>query len=719
MTGASLNRTRASLLVAASVSMVAASGHAEEPAITLPPVQVEGAAPEGSTADTYFLDSSTSATKTNTPVLETPQSVTTITREQMDDQNPQTVRDALNYTPGVLSQTDVTSRYDSVFMRGFGGFGLSTEVVDFLDGLKLPRGQAFALPAVDPFLLDRIDVLRGPSAVLYGQTTPGGLVNQISRAPGAMSYNEARIEGGSHGRLQGSLTSQGALDESGTWQYSFSGIGRTSGTRYDDVDEQRVALAPALSWVPSPDTRLTLQGFYQKDPEGGYFNSIYPRFLAPSPYSDDLDRDLNVGDPAFDDYNREQLAIGYSFDHRFNDVVSISSQLRYSVIDLDFQGIQMAAPLTAGGILPRQALRSIEDVGGVATDNHALFTFTTGAVAHEALVGVDVQHATSNWEYRFGLAPSLDVTDPQYGVAVGPLTPIIDNRQTLQQIGVYVQDQISLGGLHAVLGARHDWTEQETENHLTGTTSSQSSNEPSFRVGLLYELDNGLAPYASYSTSFEPTVGTDANGDPFEPTKGRQWEIGLKYEPTFMDAYFGISAFDIRQTNVLTPGETPGFSVQQGEVRSRGLEFEARGNVTDNLALIGALTLLDTEVTESTDPTTVGKRPQAVPEYFGSFWANYTFDLGVLNGLAIGGGVRFVGSSFADDANTIRASGYTLVDAAVRYDLAKLSPALGGAEATLNVTNLLDNEYYASCSTDFYCQYGNGVQVLAGLRYRW
>lgn len=719
MTGASVNRTGASLLVAAAASIVAASGHAEEPAITLPPVQVEGASPERSTGDTYFAGSSTAATKTDTPVIETPQAVTTITREQMDDQNPQSVRDALNYTPGVLSQADVTSRYDSVFIRGFGGFGLSTDVVDFLDGLKLPRGQAFALPSVDPFLLDRIDVLRGPSAVLYGQTTPGGLVDQISRAPGAMSYREARIEGGSHGRVQGGLTTRGALDEGGTWQYSFTGIGRTSGTRYDDVDEQRVALAPALSWVPSPDTRLTLRGFYQKDPEGGYFNSIYPRFLAPAPYSDALDRDLNVGDPDFDDYNREQIGVGYSFDHRFNEVVSISSQLRYSVIDLDFQGIQMAAPLTSSGILARQAVHSIEDVGGVAADNRALFRFTTGAIGHEALVGVDVQHTASNWEYSFGLAPPLDVTNPRYGVAVGPLTTVIDNRQTLRQIGVYVQDQITFGGLRAVLGARHDWTKQETENHLTGTTSSQSSNEPSFRVGLLYGLDNGLAPYASYSTSFEPTVGTDASGDPFEPTKARQWEIGLKYEPTFMDAYFAVSAFEIRQTNVLTPGTTPGFSVQQGEVRSRGLELEARGNVTANLELIGALTLLDTEVTESTVATTVGKRPQAVPKYFGSVWANYSFDSGVLDGLAIGGGVRFVGSSYADDANTVRADGYALVDAAVRYDLGKLDPALGGAEATLNVTNLLNDEYYASCSSGFYCQYGNGAQVLAGLRYRW
>lgn len=466
MLGVPLKKAGVALLAAPVLGvLIPPAVRAQDAPGTLPPVRVEGEAIPRSTADGYAVPTATSATKTNTPVIDTPQSVTTIPRRQLDDQNPQTVRDALNYTPGVLSGIDATNRYDSVFMRGFGGFGLSTEVVDFLDGLKLPRGQAFALPSVDPFLLDRIDVLRGPSALLYGQTSPGGLVNQISRAPSARPYNEARIEGGSYGRVQGGFTSQGALDEGGIWRYSFSAIGRAAGTRYDDVDERRLGVAPALTWAPSADTRLTLQGFYQTDPKGGYFNSIYPRSLAPAPFGGHLDRNFNVGDPTFDRYKRKQYALGYSFEHRFNDVVSLASTLRYAAIDLDLQGIQMAAPVTGGGILPRQAARSIEDVGGIATDNHAQINFATGSVNHQALVGVDFQHAVSNWDYRFGAAPPLDVTNPLYGVAIGPLARVIDNRQTLRQIGVYVQDQLSLGGLRVVLGVRYDWTEQTTENH--------------------------------------------------------------------------------------------------------------------------------------------------------------------------------------------------------------------------------------------------------------
>jgi iron complex outermembrane receptor protein len=722
MTGVLSKGARGALLTASTV-LSPWVVQAQEATSTLPSVLVEGEAARSSTADVYFEPNAVTATKTDTPVLETPQSITTITREQLDDQNPQSVKDALNYTAGVLSSPDTNSRYDSIFLRGFGGFGTSTRVVDFLDGLKMPRGQGFGLPSIDPFLLDRIDVLKGPSAVLYGQTSPGGLVNQVSRAPSATGHNEIRVEGGSHIRLQGGLASEGAFDADGQWQYGIATIGRRSGTRQDDVSEERVAIAPSLAWQPTDDTRLTLRGFYQYDPEGGYFNSIYPKFMAPKAYKSALDSDLNVGDPDFESYNREQYAFGYEFEHRFNDTVAIESKARYSAMDFDFRGLQMAGELTSGGLLPRQAARSIEVVGGVSTDNHARFDFDTGPVTHTVLAGVDVQRFTSDWEYRFGMAPALDVTDPQYGVAIGPLTTILDSRQRLWQTGAYVQEQLGIAGFRAVLGFRHDWIDQQSENRLAGTTTNQSSSSPSYRAGILYKFDTGIAPFASYSTSFEATEGVDIGGSPFDPTKAEQWEVGIKYEPTFLDALFTVTAFHIRQENVLTPDATTGFNVQQGEVVSRGLEFEARGNATKNLELIGALTLLDTEVTESSVATNIGKRPQAVPTIHGSAWANYGFDRevlgGVLDGLTLGGGIRFTGPSYADDANTVKTDGYALLDAAVGYDLGTISPTLKGATATLNATNILNTEYYSSCTSRFYCQYGTGAQVLAGLRYSW
>lgn len=692
---------------------------AQETSTQLAPIVVQGGDDLNDTSGKIVAKSTRSATKTVTPIGETPQSITTVTRKQIDDQNPQTVSEALRYTSGVLSDRDSNSRYDSVFLRGFGGFGLATNYASYLDGLKLPRGQAFATPSIDPFFLDRIDVLKGPSALLYGQISPGGLVNQVSREPSDVQSNELRIEGGTDGRIQSGLYTTGPITKDGTWQYGLATVGRSSGTRYDNVDEKRIGVAPSLKWEPDKDTSLVISGYYQRDPEGGYFNSLYPKFLAPANLAKYLGRDFDIGDPSYDSFERKQYGVGYRFEHSFDDQVTIRSNFRYSGVDVDMRSLQMAGAISSAGIIPRYAVHSIEDAKGFSFDNQAEFKFDTGAAKHTLLAGVDLQHSSSSWEYLMGAATSIDVTNPAYGQPVGPFASVIKSDQSLRQTGVYLQDQIELGRLRAVLGVRHDWTDQDSDNLLSHTSSDQSSDATSYRAGLLYLFDNGIAPYASYSTSFEPVSGTDANGNPFTPTKARQYEVGIKYKPTNLDALFTISAFDIRQENVLSPGSLLGFYVQQGEIHSRGLEFEARGNLTDNLELIGAFSLLDTEVSRSTDTSIIGNQPQAVPRYYGSLWANYALDYPALEGLTIGGGVRFVGSSYADDANKVKAEGYTLVDAALKYDFGVKNQKLKGLEATLNVTNLLNKEYYSSCSSNYFCQYGNGRTVLAGLRYKW
>jgi len=673
-----------------------------------------------STRNTYQPGATFSATKTETPVLETQQSISTVTRKQLNDQNQQTVGAALGYSAGVLASFEQNSRYDNVFIRGFGGFSTSGNYVRFLDGLKLPQGQVFGIMSIDPFLLDRIDVLKGPSALLYGAVSPGGLVNMVSRAPSATPYNELRFEAGSYGRVQAAYTTQGALDKAGTLQYSVTAIGKDAGTRYDDVDERRFAVAPAIAWQPNSDTRITLSGFYQADPDGGYFNSIYARSLAAPQFRPYLNSKFNPGDPSYDHFDREESGVGYQLEHRFNDAVLFRSSLRYAQFDLDFAGIQIYAGPSSTGDIPRLAARSKEDASNIAADNQIQFDFNTSVLHHRLLTGVDTQSAESNalFQASFAVTP-INVFDPQYGSPVsGSFLTFTSGDQSLDQTGVYVQDQIALGNWRALLGVRHDWTEQVT-TPTGGADQSQDSQATTYRAGLMYLFDNGVAPYASYSTSFEPVIGTDVDGNPFIPTEAEQYEVGIKYEPKFIPALFTFSAFDITQQNVKTPGPNPNFSIQTGEIRSRGLEFEARGNVTKQLSVIAALSLLDTEVTKSTTTSAVGKRPQAVPEYFGSVWANYAFDFGLLNGFTFGGGVRFVGSSYADDANTVQAPEYTLLDAAVSYDLGRLDPRLAGSQATFNIWNLADKEYYSSCSSGFYCEFGDRRTFLAGLRHRW
>ncbi|MDU6377922.1 MAG: hypothetical protein E6575_28200, partial [Bradyrhizobium sp.] len=252
-------------------------------------------------------------------------------------------------------------------------------------------------------------------------------------------------------------------------------------------------VAPAITWRPDTDTQLTVSGFYQRDPKGGYFNSLYPQSLAPAAYRPYLNRNLNIGDPGFDRFEREQSAIGYVFDRRLNDVVSVHSALRYAKVDTDFQSLQMAAGLTAAGTIPRAAIRSIESVDGVTADNRLRFDFRTASVEHSVIAGWDQQNSHSSWIYQFGAATSLDVVNPAYYQPVGTLFPFINNDQSLSQTGLYVQDQMKLGGFRLTLGTRHDWTAQTTDNRISATRQSQDSDKQTYRAGLLYLFDNGLA----------------------------------------------------------------------------------------------------------------------------------------------------------------------------------------------------------------------------------
>jgi iron complex outermembrane receptor protein len=496
-------------------------------------------------------------------------------------------------------------------------------------------------------------------------------------------------------------------------------VGRSSGTRYDNVDEKRFGITPSLKWQPDADTSLLISGYYQRDPEGGYFNSLYPKFLAPSGFAGYLGRDLNIGDPSYDAFERTQYGVGYRFEHSFDEQITIRSNFRYSGVDVDMRSLQMNGPMSNTGVIPRWAVHSIEDASGFSFDNQVEFNVETGAVQHTLLAGIDLQRSDSSWQYLLGGASSLDVTNPVYGQPVGPFATAINSDQSLRQAGIYLQDQIEIDRLRGVFGVRHDWANQDTDNLLAGTSSDQSNDATSYRAGLLYLFDNGIAPYASYSTSFEPVTSTGQGGRSFKPTEAQQYEVGIKYQPSGLDALLTVSAFDIRQQNVVSFNALSGFNEQQGETHSRGLEFEARGNLGGNLELIAALSLLDTEVSESSNASVIGNRPQAVPRYYGSLWANYAIDSSPLEGLSIGGGVRLVGSSYSNDANTVKADGYTLLDAALRYDFGVRNPNLKGLQATLNVTNLLDKEYYSSCSSEYFCQYGNGRTVLAGLKYKW
>jgi iron complex outermembrane receptor protein len=387
--------------------------------------------------------------------------------------------------------------------------------------------------------------------------------------------------------------------------------------------------------------------------------------------------------------------------------------------------------------LGRQSTHYIEQFNSLAVDNQAEADFDTGKLEHKLLMGVDYQQLDATSTYGNGAVTYINYLNPVY-----ESTPNVKltgrQNQTRYQTGVYLQDQMKLDNWAFVLAGRHDWSslDSRTTTLATGASTNSDTTDGAFtwKAGLLYEFDNGVAPYASYSTSFDPTMGTGYGGTTFKPTTGQQYEVGVKYQPTNFDALFTVALYDLTQQNVLTTDlahtstkttltgcSSTVCQTQTGEVRSRGVELGAKVAVTDNFSLSAAYTYADVEVTKSNVATTVGKTPAGAPEHMASLWGDYTLDSGALAGLGFGAGVRYMGSTNGDAANTraMRVPSYTLVDAAIHYDFGNYDPKLKGFELAVNATNLFNKEFVSACASANQCFYGTGRTIMATASYKW
>lgn len=686
-------------------------------AATLEPIQVHGA----DATVRYMADTATAATKTDARLIETPQSLSVVTRRQMDDQAVQNVRQALRYTPGLTTEYRGAggSRYDTVIYRGFGG-GINYDY-SYLDGMRL-LGTNYAIAQIDPYHLERIEVLRGPSSVLFGQGAPGGLINLVSKKPGATPLREIELQTGSHGFAQAAFDVGGPLDEAGQAHYRLTGTAHTGKTQIDRQKDQRVAISPAVTFRPNADTSLTLLAYYQRDPHGGYYGFL-PAVgtIQDLPGGGRIGRRFFDGSPRFDEFKRTQTALGYLLDRRIDAVWSVQSRLRYLRMETDYQsvyttGLNAADP--ANPLLTRRAIVNRAKLDAVTADNRIQARFDTGALAHTVLFGLDYQRMGYREDQGMGAAPSLSVNRPDYAAPIATPTITLRNKQTLDQVGLYAQDQLKWGQWTVLSGIRQDWTGNDRRNRFDGETTDQPDRAFTWRLGSVYEFENGVAPYLGYSRSFQPVADADVNGNLFKPTEGEQYEAGVKYQPLGQDAFLSAAVYQLTQRNVPTtdPVHTD-YSIQTGEVRSRGLELEGKASLTRSLDLLASYTYLDNVNTRST--TAPGKHPTYVSRHSASAWANYTFHSGALVGLSLGGGVRYVGSSYANADNTMKVSPFTLVDTAARYDLGQSIPSLKGLTAALNASNLFDLEYVSACATATKCFYGAGRTVIGTLTYRW
>ncbi|GGB48263.1 ligand-gated channel [Tistrella bauzanensis] len=675
----------------------------------------------------FVAKRASAATKTDTPLLETPQSISVVTRDQMDAQAAQTMPQALRYTAGM--QTDrngADERTDFLYARGF-------QVSQYLDGLRL-IGGTWATPQIDSYGLERIEIVRGPSSVLYGQVSPGGLANLVSKRPQPDAFNEVQLQFGEYGRLQTAFDMTGPLTEDGDLSYRLSGLARSADTPIDQTKEERYAINPAITWRAGDDTTLTLLGKYQNDPALGAYQRLPAYGTVLHNPSGDIPTDLYIGDPTFDKEERTQYGIGYEFEHRFDDTFTVRQNARFFRTDSDFGYLYTGRLMAADSSVIRRSGVLAEEVNDAITiDNQLQAKFTTGAVGHTALFGLDYQNNHNDSDVDYLAANPIDYNNPQYGSPGIDFTPFFEQNtsQRLEQLGLYAQDQISIDRWRFTLGARHDWLNSNTNDRLTNTSTKVTDQKFTGRVGALYLFDNGLAPYASYSESFEPLAGTNDIGEPLKPTTGQQYEIGIKYQPTGYNSFVSLALYDLTQQNVLSYGsrtiidgsgnpQVISFSTQNGEVSSRGIDIEGKISLNDNISLTAAYSYLETEVTEgSTGDNTAGKTPVYLPENSGSIWADYRFIDGYFNGLGLGAGVRISDETYGDAANSFTVPGYAVMDAALRYDLGNLAPDLTGARLAVNATNLFDKIYVADCQNNTNCYYGSRRKVYATLSYQW
>lgn len=695
------------------LSRTAANANAQS--LELPTIDVRGDTEKG-----YVATNSGVGTKTNTPLLETPQSISVVTRDQMDAQGVQTVPQALRYTPGVFAEPRGVSSTGQEFgyARGF------TMNDKFLDGMKLLKGE-YGIAQIDPYFLERIEFVRGPASVLYGQNSPGGMLNLVSKRPTSQPLHEIETSIGSHNLKQLAFDFGGPLDTAGKFSYRLTGLARDAKSQVDFNGEQRVEIAPAFKWEPQAGTSFTLLTNYQRDPKGGAFAFVPAAgSYLPNP-NGKISTSFFMGDPNWNKYDRTQATIGYLFEHAIDSTWTVRQNLRYKHLDSDVQGLYQTVLGADQRTLSRYGYLDREKIDALTTDNQIQAVFNTGPVSHKVIGGLDYQRNRFDQVvgFQFAGVPAIDLFSPVYGRTI-PNVPVTGSTlQTTNQVGLYVQDQIKFDRWALTLGGRQDYARSQTDNRLANSTTNTSDNAFTGRAGLVYLFDNGLAPYVSYSESFEPTTGTDFFGSPFKPTTGKQYEAGVKFQPRGFNSFTTLSVYDLTQRNVTTqdPVTSHGVNakVQTGEIRSRGFEFEAHLSLADGLDMTAAYSYVDAKVTQS-NSVDLGKHPIAIPQQTASMWADYTFQSGQLAGFGAGGGVRYIGTSYGNAANLYQVPTYTLFDAAIHYDFRNLGPAYKGWKLSVNAMNLADTTYVSSCAAaPTVCFYGTRRTVLATMKYKW
>jgi len=656
----------------------------------------------GADGDTIVVTGYT-GTKTDTALTELPQPIKVITADQFEAQGAISISDTVKYAAGVLANPyGRDTRVDGFNVRGL-------DALQFRDGMR-DIFSYYASITSDPYNFSRVEIVRGPASVLFGQGSIGGLVNLVSKTPDFATRGEINLVYGSDDRKE--VLGDVNLALADNLAVRFVGRARDADTYVDHVPDDRVMFAPSIRWQPTPDTDVILTGLYQEDDTGStsQFLPIVGTFRPNTVAGAQLDRYTFVGKAGWDRYNGRSLQGGGSITHRFSDNVKLSLKARYIDSDLEYNTHYADSytnpqdPFSVYGTNGR-TIALIADASDArmnvfSTDNNLQFNFATGAnIEHKLLVGIDYSWNKVQKRYAGG-SEIVDLYDIDYDALQtydpsGPFT-----KESQKQLGVYVQDQIRFfERVSVVLGARRD--------RVTGS-SGQKDNATTFRAGIIGEIGAGVSPFFSYTESFLPVAGRIDNGDgtfgdPYRPQTGTQYEAGVKWQPT-PNTLVTATAFKIKERNrvlYLAAGGT----TQSGELNTKGFEIEASHTLPGNFELLAnyGYSKLKSETNTSLD---------YMPRHTASLWSTKTFGLVDEAQLRLGGGVVYSGKSVSTSPVwSIVTPSRTTVDA-----LAEIS--WNNWRFAVNATNLLNNKYFASCLARGDCFVGAPRNVMGTVGYR-
>ncbi|BFM50686.1 TonB-dependent siderophore receptor [Marinomonas sp. THO17] len=728
--------------LAVTLSLFSMVGYAED----IGTIVVEGDTEEqSSTANnfSYVSDVAQTATKSDEEIVKIPRAVSVVTQEQMDDRAPISISDALQYTPSI--QTNFygeDNKQDWFVVRGFAQANNGL----YQDGTRL-YSSGFYSWQIDPFMLERIEILRGPASTLNGQTPPGGVINVISkRAQLDEDFGSVTGSVGSYDRKEINLDVNKVLNDK--MAFRMVALTRENGTKVDGVEAERTLLAPSLAWQISDKTNLTILASYQKDDSDPYVQFLPTEGTLTSNTNGTIDYDTALGNPDWETFQREQTSVGYELEHIFNEDMKFQQSARFSHMDINLRQMYFVGYASDFGLdsdrdtIVRAASTADGDSDSFNIDNRFIFDFTTGSIQHTLLTGIDYQSLNiKNKDYaRDPLVAAggtgtanlpFNIYNPTYSNNLFLLNSSTfalltdDDLETTKtknrQLGFYVQDKAELTEqLTLLAGLRYDDVSNKTHNIDTETKADVDIDAWTSSVGASYDLGNGVVTYANFAQSFTPINSFYENNDPADPERADSYEVGVKFKPQNFDGQFGVAAYQVTKEN-LTSGTSGTSSFQQiGEVRNRGIEFEAVANLNQAFTLVGTLSFVDSEVTEDDDSSKVGKTPQQIADQLASVWGNYRFMDGILDGLKVGAGVRYIGDSYGDNKETIKVPSYTLFDAMANYQW-------NDYKFQVVVKNLFDKEYIATCnsftvsSTDDTnsCYYGDSRNIIASVSYDW